>query len=137
MTHFNHDGREAYVAAAVAWFGENHEGSNSHSYRDLCRAQRLARKLGLPDYIEPHELDSGLYHWTAADYYRELRAEHGSKGYTDCACRDCSEIAVGAGLCADCEESGCCDLGGADCGRHDTEPDSDIFDKGYQCEYML
>lgn len=36
-------------------------------------------------------------------------------GYTDCACRDCFEIAIGVqgeALCSDCEAAGCdCEAG--------------------------
>lgn len=28
-------------------------------------------------------------------------------GYTDCACRDCFEIAMDGKLCSECEEYGC------------------------------
>ena len=43
-------------------------------------------------------------------------------GYTDCACRDCVDIAVSNGmdrpdLCNDCESAGCCDDGAEDCER--------------------
>lgn len=137
MELFGTDKREAFVAAAVAWYSDNHGGQASYSYADLNRAQRLARQLGIDDYIEPRELDTGAYHWMAADYYRALRKEHGPKGCTDCACRDCPQVAFDGEVCGECAESGCCDLGGADCECPDTEPDSDTLDKGYDCEFML
>lgn len=140
MKAFGTDKREAFIAAAVAWYGANHEGQSSWSYIDMCRAQRLARRLGLPDYIEPSELDSGQYHWMAADYYRSLRSEHGPKGCTRCACRDCLETSTDGEACQLCSQSGCCDLGGAECEREslEDEPSSAIVDtEGARRESVL
>ena len=35
-------------------------------------------------------------------------------GYTNCACRDCMEIAFDGGFCHECEEAGCEDTHGGD-----------------------
>jgi len=45
-------------------------------------------------------------------------------GYTDCACRDCFDIAVSddmdaPDLCGDCEDAGCDDTGESECSRDD------------------
>jgi hypothetical protein len=47
-----------------------------------------------------------------------------SSGYTNCACRDCFEIAISSDeskpeLCSDCEESGCSADGDSECQRSD------------------
>lgn len=38
-------------------------------------------------------------------------------GYTDCACRDCFDIAMDGGLCNDCADAGC--EHDAECARDD------------------
>lgn len=54
-----------------------------------------------------------------------------ANGYTDCACRDCFDIAIGkAGeaLCNECKEAGCSPDGDDECHRpdaYDTGEDAD------------
>ncbi len=48
----------------------------------------------------------------------------GASGYTDCACRDCFDIAVSddmakPDLCWECSEAGCSDTGDEECARDD------------------
>lgn len=43
-------------------------------------------------------------------------------GYSDCCCRDCFDVAIGGGLCGDCENAGCEASGKAECCR---EPECD------------
>lgn len=45
-------------------------------------------------------------------------------GYTDCACRDCFDVAISdsddaLGLCGDCAEAGCDETGQSECMRDD------------------
>lgn len=47
-------------------------------------------------------------------------------GYTDCACRDCFDVAISSdieacrpGLCGDCEDAGCDPHGAGECCRDD------------------
>ena len=47
-----------------------------------------------------------------------------ASGYTDCACRDCFNVAVSDNtahpeLCADCADTGCSPNGDAECCRSD------------------
>lgn len=52
-------------------------------------------------------------------------------GYTNCACRDCFDIAVSSdqcrpGLCGDCEDAGCDPHGAGDCARVDLEETQEL-----------
>ena len=54
-------------------------------------------------------------------------------GYTDCACRDCFDIAVSddmskPDLCSDCEEAGCDATGKSECERDDAYGGEEIDD---------
>lgn len=57
--------------------------------------------------------------------YRRLEVTAmGTSGYTDCACRDCFDVAVSddmdePDLCGDCEEAGCDCEGEDECCRDD------------------
>lgn len=47
-----------------------------------------------------------------------------ASGYTDCACRDCFDIAISSNvrkraLCLDCKEAGCDAHGNSECARDD------------------
>lgn len=51
-------------------------------------------------------------------------------GYSDCACRDCFDIAISddiaqPDLCGDCEEAGCDAEGEEDCQRADAYGDGE------------
>jgi hypothetical protein len=78
-----------YVGHGVAW-------SDDH-----------ARELDLPDGDSIHlgsRTDCGL------PEVEEEEEEDTTGGYTDCACRDCFEVAIGkpgVALCHGCEEAGC------------------------------
>jgi len=56
-------------------------------------------------------------------------------GYTDCACRDCFDVAVSGdmaspNLCQDCAEAGCSGAGDAECSR------ADAYDVDSTCEHL-
>jgi hypothetical protein len=42
-----------------------------------------------------------------------------TSGYTDCACRDCFDVAFDGGLCSDCEKAGCEAHAETECCRDD------------------
>lgn len=75
--------------------------------------------IGKAKWIAVWSDDAGFVHAVGCDLPEAHAANYfGDGGYTDCACRDCFEIAIGKrgrALCSDCEESGCSTAGDSEC----------------------
>ena len=55
-------------------------------------------------------------------------------GYTDCACRDCFDVAISSdieacrpGLCGECEDAGCDPHGSEECRRVDLDDTRELY----------
>lgn len=71
--------------------------------------------LEMEEEDNPDDAYDAFIDWAIKDATDEHECDDGQGGYTDCACRDCFEIAIGKlgkALCGDCEEAGCADKPG-------------------------
>lgn len=99
----------------------------------LCSDDIKARALAYMAIYDHHgwdNVDSDPLQMSRPEVWVRYAEETGNvckeSGYTQCACRDCMDIAIGdAGkpppLCSECQEAGCDPTGEAECSREPEE----------------